>query len=113
MIDALQQSHAKLSKQVRTLEQERQHHLTIIERLKEYAPQHVLRVLEAEQKIISQLSTDSAISMSGGDTLPSVRRGVAPVPDHTTMVSATQATCRPNHKPIAQVHVASLWFGVG
>lgn len=71
MIDALQQSHAKLSKQVRTLEQERQHHLTIIERLKEYAPQHVLRVLEAEQKIISQLSTDSAISMSGGDTLPS------------------------------------------
>ena len=68
MIDALQQSHAKLSKQVRTLEQERQHHLTIIDRLKEYAPQHVLRILETEQSLITQLSTDSAISVSSADT---------------------------------------------
>ena len=68
MIDALQQSHAKLSKQVRTLEQERQHHLTIIDRLKEYAPQHVLRILETEQSLITQLSTDSAISVSSADS---------------------------------------------
>ena len=68
MIDALQQSHAKLSKQVRILEQERQHHLTIIDRLKEYAPQHVLRILETEQSLITQLSTDSAISVSSADS---------------------------------------------
>lgn len=46
MIEALQQSHLKLTNQVRRLELEQAKHLAMIARLKESVPQHILRQLE-------------------------------------------------------------------
>jgi len=62
MIDALQQSHTKLSKRVRDMELERAKHLTMIDTLKEFVPQHML------QQFTSTFSScGSSATHNGGD----------------------------------------------
>lgn len=46
MIEALQQSHAKLTTQVRDLEQINRKYLSMIEELKQYAPPNLVTLLE-------------------------------------------------------------------
>ncbi|XP_067949945.1 TBC1 domain family member 4-like [Watersipora subatra] len=57
MIEALQQSHAKLTKQMRQLELERVKHLTLIGQLREFVPQHLLKQLDSITEPLSNGSS--------------------------------------------------------
>lgn len=54
MVDALRQSHGKLTDQVRVLESEREAHLSLIDRLRELVPQHLQEQVEIEQRRVSR-----------------------------------------------------------
>lgn len=60
MIEALQQSHDKLSSQVRRLEVERVKQMALIDKLKDHIPPHLLKQLQAP----SNSTEDSAATMT-------------------------------------------------
>jgi len=67
MIDALQQSHAKLTAQVRSLERDRRRHLEMISKLRELVPAHFLSKFDEEYPS-SSLSRPNSLEDSQNET---------------------------------------------